>query len=60
MISNMQSNIQDLIDKSSISEVAENLVETITEYKNEILSVDFDLDIEKLKRDVKQSTSNIF
>lgn len=52
--------IQELVDKSSVSDVADNLVKTITEYKNEILNVDFDLNIEKLKNDVKKSTSDIF
>lgn len=52
--------IQDLVNKSSISEVAENLVQTITEYKNEILKVDFDLDVDRLKSDVKNETKKIF
>lgn len=52
--------IQELVDKSSISEVAENLIQTITEYKNEILKVDFDLDVDRLKSDVRNETKKIF
>ena len=52
--------IQELVNKSSISEVSENLIQTITEYKNEILKVDFDLDVDRLKSDVKNETKKIF
>lgn len=43
-------------DKEKIAEQIGNL---ITELENEIVKVDFDLDIEKLKTDIKQTTNNI-
>lgn len=51
--------IQELLNNSPISEVAENLIETISEYKNEILNVNFDLDVDRLKSDVKNETNKI-
>lgn len=48
--------IQDLLKKSSTSEVADRLIETVTEYRNEIQKIDFEVDIEKLKADIKNET----
>lgn len=40
--------------------IAIKLVETLQEYKDEIRKIDFTIDIEKLKKDMKDSTKNLF
>jgi len=39
--------------------VAEALLEMIDEYKNEIQNLDFDMDVELLKKDIKNKTKNL-
>lgn len=40
--------------------IAEKLLETLQEYKDEIKKIDFKIDIERLKRDITDSTKTLF
>lgn len=40
--------------------IAERLLETFQEYKKDIKKIDFKVDVEKLKKDIKDSSNNIF
>lgn len=39
--------------------IAQKLLETLQEYKEDIKKIDFKIDIEKLKKDIKDSTKTI-
>jgi hypothetical protein len=41
-------------------EIAAKLLETLQEYKDEIKKLDFKVDIERLKKDIGDSTKTIF
>jgi hypothetical protein len=36
------------------------LISTLQEYKDEIKKIDFKVDVERLKKDIKDSSKNIF
>lgn len=40
--------------------IAGKLIDTLSEYKNDIKKIDFKVDIERLKKDISDSTSAIF
>ncbi len=40
--------------------IADKLIETLTEYKEDIKKIDFKVDIERLKKDIADSTKTIF
>lgn len=46
--------------KQTPDNIADVLVSTLQEYKDEIKKIDFKVDIEKLKKDIKDSSKNIF
>lgn len=46
--------------KQSPDSVADTLVNTLQEYKNDIIKIDFKVDIEKLKKDILDSTNKLF
>lgn len=48
--------VQDLLKKLSTTEVADSLLDTVSEYRNEIQKIDFEVDIEKLKSDIQKET----
>lgn len=48
------------LDKQSADSIADVLVQTLQEYKDEIKKIDFKVDIERLKMDIKNSTKDIF
>ncbi len=52
--------IKDELSKQSPDNIADVLVSTLQEYKDEIKKIDFKVDIEKLKKDIKDSSKNIF
>lgn len=39
--------------------IADRLIETLTEYKDDIKKIDFKIDIERLKKDIADSTKTI-
>lgn len=46
--------------KQSADAIADVLVHTLQEYKDEIKKIDFKVDIERLKKDIVDSTKDIF
>lgn len=55
-----QINIKDQLRESDSSEVAAKLIDTMTEYRADIVKLDFKVDITKLKKDIGDSTDTIF
>ena len=53
-------NIKAELSKSDPASIADILLQTLQEYKDEIKKIDFKVDIEKLKNDIKNSTDTIF
>ena len=47
------------LSKQKPEEIADTLINTLQEYKEEIQKIDFKVDIEKLKKDIKDSTNVI-
>ena len=52
--------IKSELAKQTPDNIADVLVSTLQEYKDEIKKIDFKVDIEKLKKDIKDSSKNIF
>lgn len=50
---------EELVEKSP-DEIADTLINTIQEYKEEIKKIDFKVDVERLKKDILNSTKTIF
>jgi len=46
--------------KQTPESIADTLINTLQEYKEEIKKIDFKVDIDKLKKDIKDSTNGIF
>jgi hypothetical protein len=55
-----QIDIKEQINGSELEDVASRLLNTLHEYKDEIKKIDFKVDIEKLKKDIKSSSKDIF
>ncbi len=53
-------NIQEQLSNSVPEEVAEKLLNIFQEYRNDIKKIDFQMDIERLKNDIQESSKNIF
>jgi hypothetical protein len=54
-----QINIKDQLKEVDADSIADKLLETLTEYKDEIKKIDFKVDIERLKKDIGDSTKAI-
>jgi hypothetical protein len=54
-----QINIKDQLKDSEADSIADKLLETLSEYKDEIKKIDFKVDIERLKKDIGDSTKSI-
>lgn len=52
-------NVQEQVDSSDPNTVADKLLETFQEYRNDIKKIDFQMDIEKLKSDIQESSKNL-
>ena len=52
--------VRDQLSKETPDSIADKLLDTLKEYKDEIKKIDFKVDIEKLKKDISDSTKNIF
>jgi len=52
--------VKEELTKQTPDNIADVLVSTLQEYKDEIKKIDFKVDIEKLKKDIKDSSKNIF
>jgi hypothetical protein len=53
-------NVQEQLSNSSSDEVADKLLNIFQEYRNDIKKMDFQMDIDRLKTDIKESSKNIF
>jgi len=51
--------IKDQLAQEAPETIADRLLETLTEYKEEIKKIDFKVDIDRLKIDIEKSTKNI-
>jgi hypothetical protein len=54
-----QLDIKDQLKEESTDAIADRLLETLSEYKDEIKKIDFKVDIERLKKDILDSTKSI-
>ena len=54
-----QIDIQAQLKESDPDSIADKLIETLSEYKEEIIKIDFKVDIERLKKDIGDSTKTI-
>jgi hypothetical protein len=54
-----QINIKDQLNETDPDSIADKLIETLSEYKEEIKKIDFKIDIERLKKDIGDSTKSI-
>ena len=52
--------VRDQLLKETPDSIADKLLDTLKEYKDEIKKIDFKVDIEKLKKDISDSTKTIF
>jgi hypothetical protein len=52
--------VKNELTKQTADGIADVLIETLKEYKDEIKKIDFKVDIEKLKKDIKDSSKNLF
>jgi|TARA_B110000503_G_scaffold5510_1_gene7627 hypothetical protein len=48
------------LTKKDPESIADTLLNTLTEYKDEIVKIDFKVNINRLKSDIKDSTDTIF
>ena len=53
-------NIQEQLANATSNEVADKLLNIFQEYRNDIKKMDFQMDIERLKTDIQESSKNIF
>ena len=52
-------NIRDQLKKSDATDIADKLLNTLQEYKDEIKKIDFKVDVEQLKLDIRDQTKNM-
>jgi len=53
-------NIKEQILSSDLDAIATRLLDTLQEYKDEIVKIDFKVDVNRLKKDIGNSTKSIF
>jgi hypothetical protein len=51
--------VQEQLSNSVPDEVAEKLLNIFQEYRNDIKKIDFQMDIERLKNDIQESSKNL-
>lgn len=52
--------VKDQLKNGTPDDIADRLLETLQEYKNDIKNIDFKVDINRLKKDIKNSTDELF
>ena len=52
-------NVRDQLKEQTADGIANVLLETMTEYKDDIIKLDFKINIEKLKKDILDSSKSI-
>ena len=55
-----QIDIKEQLKNTDPQDVADRLLDTLQEYKDEIKKIDFKVDIDRLKKDIFDSTKDIF
>jgi hypothetical protein len=53
-------NVHEQLKELDVDEIATRLLDTLQEYKSEITKIDFKVDVERLKKDIVDSTKTIF
>jgi hypothetical protein len=53
-------NIREQLASTDPDDIADKLLNTLQEYKDEIKKIDFKVDVNQLKADLKDQTKNIF
>jgi hypothetical protein len=53
-------NIKEQTGSADLEAIAARLLDTLHEYKDEIIKIDFKVDVAKLKKDIGNSTKSIF
>jgi len=54
-----QINVKEQLVNGELTDIAGKLLDTLQEYKDEIKKIDFKVDIERLKKDIGESTNTI-
>lgn len=52
-------NVQEQLSDAAPEEIAERLLNIFQEYRNDIKKIDFQMDIERLKNDIQESSKNL-
>jgi len=52
-------NIQEQLANAEADEVANKLLNIFQEYRNDIKKIDFQIDVERLKNDIQESSKNL-
>jgi hypothetical protein len=52
-------NVQEQLADTDADSVADKLLNTFQEYRNDIKKIDFQMDIERLKKDIQESSKNL-
>ena len=55
-----QIDIKEQLKEHNADDIAERLLETLHEFKEDIAKMDFKIDVDKLKSDIKSSSKKIF
>jgi hypothetical protein len=55
-----QINITEQLSDSDPEVIADRMLETMQEYKDDIKNIDFKINIERLKKDIKNETNKLF
>ena len=52
-------NVQEQLANSEADEIANKLLNIFQEYRNDIKKIDFQMDVERLKNDIQESSKNL-
>jgi hypothetical protein len=52
--------VKDQLKTDEAEDIAQRLLETLQEYKDDIKNIDFKVDVNRLKKDIKDSTNDLF
>jgi hypothetical protein len=52
-------NVKEQLKNTDAEDIADRLLETLHEYRDEIKKIDFKVDVDRLKKDIKDSTNDI-
>lgn len=55
-----QIDVKEQLDRVGADSIAQKLLDTLQEYKDDIKKIDFKVDIERLKKDIIDQTKSIF